>query len=103
MNNNNNNNSTMMMNAMKRVERLKTQVVVDYSRDDNAGGGIPMTSRLERQETFFSSPWVRVLFFFSLSLSFVTVHRKTAAFIFLSLSFFLNIRVLSSFRDAHSM
>jgi len=88
-----------MMNAMKRVERLKTQVVVDNA----GGGGIPMTStsRLERQETFFSSPWVRVLFFFSLSLSFVTVHRKTAAFIFLSLSFFLNIRVLSSFRDAH--
>ena len=55
------------MNAMKRVERLKTQVVVVDSRDDNAGGGIPMTSRLERQETFFSSPWVRVLFF-SLSL-----------------------------------
>jgi len=88
MNNNNNNNNSMtttMMNAMKRVERLKTQVVVD-SRDDNAG--IPTTSatRLERQETFFSSPWVR--FFFSLFLCFVTVHR--IAF-FLSLSLFATL------------
>jgi hypothetical protein len=62
--NNTNDNSMTMMNAMKRVERLKTQVVVD-SRDN--AGGIPMTSttRLERQETFFSSPWVRSFFFLS--------------------------------------
>jgi hypothetical protein len=77
----------MMMNAMKRVERLKTQVVVVDSRDDNAGGGIPMTSRLERQETFFSSPWVRVLFF-SLSLFCNGASKNRFLFSFLvSLSF----------------
>jgi len=88
-NNNNNNNSTMtMMNAMKRVERLKTQVVVD-----NAGGGIPMTStsRLERQETFFSSPWVRVLFFLSLlSLCNGASSSKNRRFLFSFLSLFLS-------------
>ena len=93
-----------MMNAMKRVERLKTQVVVDNA----GGGGIPMTStsRLERQETFFSSPWVRVLFFLSLFSLCNGASSSKTAFYFpfsLSLSFFLNIRVLSSFRDAHSM
>jgi len=77
-----------MMNAMKRVERLKTQVVVD-----NAGGGIPMTStsRLERQETFFSSPWVRVLFFLSLlSLCNGASSSKNRRFLFSFLSLFLS-------------
>jgi hypothetical protein len=91
MNNNNNNNNSMtttMMNAMKRVERLKTQVVVD-SRDDNAGG-IPTTSatRLERQETFFSSPWVR---FFFLSLFVFLLNGASNRFFSLSLSLFATL------------
>ena len=88
MSNNNNNNNNANANAMKRVERLKTHVVVSAAPLFNDDDDTTTTNNnnnfsvLERRETsFFSSPFgvrsnfVRVCLFFSSSLRCARFYR----------------------------